>query len=298
MPDIRDSASLPPIGLPRLPSAGSKQHVNILRAWLEDCNQYHECIRLQNSRYCPKRLLAVGSEPGFPQLVETAQFTDQERAEITYVALSHPWGDPDRHDHFRTTTDTLSDFLDSVILDDLPQTFKDAVKITRDLDIKYIWIDSICILQGDGGDFNEQAPFMQDIFGSAYCVLAASSAEGMKSGFLEEIESKAVAIPAVFGDTEDKLFVCQTVDDFQQDVLESFLSKRGWVFQERALARRTIFFSKNQTYFECANGVRCETFSKLEKYDQISHPCGRLYLLTMAIVLKKLSWEILTSLST
>jgi hypothetical protein len=210
-------------------------------------------------------LLAVGSELEFPQLTETSQLTDKAREDIRYVALSHPWGDAARHEHFRTTTETLPDYLDSVIWDDLPQTFKDAVKITRDLNIKYIWIDSICIHQGEDGDFNEQAPFMQDIFGSAYCVLAASSADGMTSGFLNGSDAKAVALPAQFGPTKDKLFVCQTVDNFQRDVLESFLNKRGWVFQERALARRTIFFSKNQTYFECANGVRCETFSKLEK---------------------------------
>lgn len=265
MLDITDSALYPPIGLPLLPNAGSKQHVNILRAWLEDCDEYHECGWADSGRYCPKRLLAVGSEQEHPRLVETAQIAENGREDMRYIALSHPWGDPTRHEHFRTTTDTISDYLDSVILDDLPQTFKDAVKITRDLNIKYIWIDSICIHQGDDGDFNEQAPFMQDIFGSAYCVLAASSAEGMTSGFLNDTEAKAVAIPAQFGPTRDKLFISQTVDGFQQDVLESFLNKRGWVFQERALARRTLFFAKNQTYFECANGVRCESFSKLEK---------------------------------
>jgi hypothetical protein len=259
----------------------------------------HECVGVQSGHYLPKRLLAVGSEQleVLPRLVETAHLSEEETKDIRYIALSHPWGDPARHEHFRTTTENLPDYMDSVIMDDLPQTFKDAVKITGDLNIKYIWIDSICIQQGEDGDFDEQAPFMQHIFGSAYCVLAASDADGMTSGFLADAEAKAVAIPAVFGTTADRLFVCQTVDDFQQDVLENTLNKRGWVFQERALARRTIFFSKNQTYFECANGVRCETFSKLEKYVFLRH-ISEYCLLKLTIVPKKPSSAIHTSLNT
>jgi hypothetical protein len=60
-------------------------------------------------------------------------------------------------------------------------------------------------------------------------------------------------------------YVCEAIDDFQHDVIDGRLNKRGWVLQERALARRTIYFTENQTYWECGEGVRCETLAKMRK---------------------------------
>jgi hypothetical protein len=59
--------------------------------------------------------------------------------------------------------------------------------------------------------------------------------------------------------------VCQNIDNFKDHVLNGELNSRGWVLQEHALARRTLFFTEHQTYFECSSGVRCETSTKLSK---------------------------------
>ena len=111
---------------------------------------------------------------------------------------------------------------------------------------------------------------MQDIFSSAYCVLAASSATGMSSGFLHSghrtPRQDRQAVSTRLGQQGDDIFICDSPDAFQHDVIDGFLSSRAWAFQERALARRTIFFTDNQIYWECSGGVRCETLSKPVKY--------------------------------
>ena len=120
---------------------------------------------------------------------------------------------------------------------------------------------------------------MQDIFSSAYCVLAASSATGMDSGFLHcgKLTPRQERGAAVFGGSGDSMFICDSPDDFENDVLKGPLSSRAWAMQERALARRTIFFTDNQTYWECSGGVRCETMSKLAKcvFKQSIQPSNR-----------------------
>ncbi|OXV05317.1 hypothetical protein Egran_06915, partial [Elaphomyces granulatus] len=58
-------------------------------------------------------------------------------------------------------------------------------------------------------------------------------------------------------------YVCEAIDDFRSDVELGDLNKRGWVFQERALSRRTIYFTKTQVYWECGKGVQCETLTKM-----------------------------------
>ncbi|GKT64292.1 TOL-like protein [Colletotrichum tofieldiae] len=66
--------------------------------------------------------------------------------------------------------------------------------------------------------------------------------------------------------------VCEVIDNFDLDVEQGELNKRAWVLQERALSRRTIHFAHNQTYWECGEGIRCETFTKTEK--QLQHYQG------------------------
>ncbi|KAK1676344.1 hypothetical protein BDP55DRAFT_550998 [Colletotrichum godetiae] len=138
-----------------------------------------------------------------------------------------------------TTTDNIHEITSVVGIDDdyLPQTFLDAVVITRKLKVEYLWIDSLCILQDNMNhtnmdskdDWEKESKLMEEVFGSAYITIAASCAENRFQGFLNP------RMPRRF---------------------------RGWVLQERALSQRTLHFTSNQTYWECGEGIRCETFTK------------------------------------
>ena len=103
---------------------------------------------------------------------------------------------------------------------------------------------------------------MEDVYSSAYCTLAASSAKNPNDGFLVPRKDNKFL---TFHMNGFPVYVSRFMDDFEKHVLQGPLSKRGWVMQERALARRTIFFTDRQTYFECGEGVRCETLAKMEK---------------------------------
>jgi len=162
--------------------------------------------------------------------------------------------------------------MKEIFLKDLPDTFNHAVIATRHLGIRYLWIDSLCVLQGDDGDFDEEVERMQSIFSSAYCVIAASSAEGTSSGFLNPRPDRKVVNfqrRSKDGTSNGLLYISEFLDDFEHDVLDGPLNKRGWVLQERALARRTIYFTNKQSYWECGDGIRCETLTKMRKYDDL-----------------------------
>ncbi|KAH6662301.1 heterokaryon incompatibility, partial [Halenospora varia] len=59
---------------------------------------------------------------------------------------------------------------------DLSRAFQDAIRVIRELGLQYLWIDSLCVLQGDTKDWEHEAKRMEDVFSSAYCVIAANSA--------------------------------------------------------------------------------------------------------------------------
>jgi hypothetical protein len=191
--------------------------------------------------------------PKRPKIVDTG--VEDLDISTKYVALSHRWGD--MPENAVTTPANIERRLKRIPLDELPPSFQHAIAVTKALRCNYLWIDSLCIMQGPDGDFVEQADKMETTFSGAHCVIAACSANGAKEGFLVPQETPFVKI--------GNLCIAAVTDDFERDVLSSGLNKRGWVLQERALARRTIFFTDSQMYWECGGGIQCETLAAMTK---------------------------------
>ena len=181
---------------------------------------------------------------------------------MKYTALSHRWGNhpPTKDDPRYCTTDgNLSARLNGFSLSKLPKTFQDAVRVTRELGIGYLWIDSLCIIQWNADDWKREAGRMEDVFASAYCTIAATSAVDSNAGFLARNRGdEYVRVQDAAG---NQVYICAHMDDFEKDVEQVELNKRAWVMQERVLAKRTIHFSANQTYWECGEGVHCENLT-------------------------------------
>lgn len=246
------------IGLPFLPETKHSLHFDILRECLRDCDEHHDDCVPQNSSgvSLPKRLInVVDTHSPIVKLYETKRLD-----KIKYLALSHPWGSPP---HFCTYPGDIHKYRNGIRVVDIPKTFQDAVFVTRKLGFQYLWIDSLCIIQGPEGDFESEGKRMEDVFSHAECVLAATCAEGQEDGFLNSIqqrESVAFSRPG-----KVPVYICEFMDNFDEHVLKSRLNQRGWVLQERVLARRTIHFSSKQSYWECGRGIRCESMTKMQK---------------------------------
>ena len=249
-------------------------HLEVIRNWLRDCDEKHctsSCKAAQRGgeqgtdapAHLPTRLIDVGTgddDTVYLRETNSQGFVSQDTE--GWLALSHQWGPKP---HFSTRTDNIDEHLAGIKLASLPATFKDAVLVTRALGRRYLWIDSICIIQeGIKADFEQEGKRMEDVYSGAYCVIAATSSTGHSSGFLKPRKRDWVALRRETK-SEAPFYVCQRIDNFKEHVLDGALNRRGWVLQEHALARRTIFFAEHQTYWECGNGVRCETMTKLRK---------------------------------
>lgn len=253
-----------PIGFPALPEPESAARFALLRSWLEWCDTTHDCNQ-QNARSqgaSPTRLIYVGHAD--PEVLRL--YLPHENEGVKYTALSHRWGEhPPSKDNprFCTTDGNLSTRLDGFSVSKLPKTFQDAVRVTRELGIEYLWIDSLCIIQWNADDWKREAGRMEDVFASAYCTIAATSAVDSNAGFLARNSSaEYVRVQDAAG---NQVCICTHMDDFEKDVEQAGLNKRAWVMQERVLAKRTIHFSANQTYWECGEGVHCENLTKMQR---------------------------------
>ncbi|KAJ4244404.1 hypothetical protein NW762_014532 [Fusarium torreyae] len=129
-------------------NTGHEKVAQIAKKWLAACKDNHDCQSASGSQeagWYPKRLIQVGNESQPPRLVSPTSDT----LEGTYAALSHCWGE--NPDFLMLTSDTLAEFRDEISLSRLPASFRDAIITCRRMEIPYIWIDSLCILQSGPG---------------------------------------------------------------------------------------------------------------------------------------------------
>jgi hypothetical protein len=202
----------------------------------------------------PKRLINVENRER-PRIIDTEEMK-MDPQEVDYVAFSHKLSNVPKD--AETTEKNLENRKKKIPSDKLPVSFKEVIAMTNSFGIKYLWIDSLCTInEGRDGDSADQTDTTDTTFSGAYCVIAVCDAGNAAHGFLGDRESDCVQMGNIFYST--------TTNDFERDVLRSVLNRDGWVMQLRALARRTIFFTANQVYWECGDGIRCETLAKLKR---------------------------------
>jgi hypothetical protein len=159
----------------------------------------------------------------------------------------------------------------TISMKDLPQTFQDAVNFTRALEIRYLWIDSLCIIQDSSEDWKDQSVKMCEIYSCSFLNLAATGAKNSHEGIFSKRDTLSVSPLRVFLPQRaqvsqffarpgtPKYFDALDPSMWQREIEESALCQRGWVIQERALSRRSLHFAKSQLYWECSEMSACET---------------------------------------
>ena len=81
-----------------------------------------------------------------------------------------------------TKKDTLQERKERILTERLPKTFQDVVSIARFLEVKYVWIDSLCIIQDDESDWQREASKMAEVYANSYLIVAASSSPDSSGG--------------------------------------------------------------------------------------------------------------------
>lgn len=144
----------------------------------------------------------------------------------------------------------------------LPSTFRDAVKITRMLGLRYLWIDSLCILQDeDKKDWEQESSQMEKVYGGAELVLAAAVASSPTDGFLRDRPgnlSGHTSVSLVPKGTLMNTSYRLMFQDVHMSGVDGPLERRSWAFQEKLLARRYLAYGPDEMRWECSQDSFCE----------------------------------------
>lgn len=216
------------------------------KVWLEDCLRDHRDCQKPDPGFTPTRLLQIG-----PQCRLREMGTQIE----PYAALSYCWGGDQV---FKTTKQTLPQYLKEIDSTKLPQTLQDAIYVAQQLGLRYIWIDALCIIQDSIADKAIEIGQMARVYGNSTITIGATRASAVKDGFL------GLRSPLASG-SPNKIFSLpckQKEQDMGTVILLPFtaecqeaLDTRGWTFQERVLSPRIIDFGTLRTTFTCQKPI-------------------------------------------
>jgi len=107
-----------------------------------------------------------------------------------YATLSYCWGSLD-YKTFVTTEKNVESRRYSIEDSELPRVFQDAIRVARNLRVRYLWIDALCILQDwfkppeDQIDWIRESAKMTDIFSGALITICAADL-GKKGGLFNK----------------------------------------------------------------------------------------------------------------
>lgn len=251
---ICDETSDPIVYCGRAVAPDTKGLVQTIQEWMRPCLEDNTPLSLA------------------PRWKETAmiRFIDTQKSCIVdswrnqrYVCLSYTWG---KVDPLVLKKDNESDLRQEGALNKykskLPVTIQDAIALCRTLGERFLWVDSLCIMQ-DTVDKHDQIQQMDRIYQEAALTIIAAAGRDANAG-----------LPGVSGPRDvrqrvlkiDGVRLANVVTSLDTSIASSFWQSRGWTFQESLLSARKVIFTPDQTYYHCQHGECSEdTYSRLHK---------------------------------
>ncbi|PMD50967.1 HET-domain-containing protein [Hyaloscypha bicolor E] len=223
---------------PRIYDIASESSFQMTKEWLSTCHSSHDSCPPMNLVQLPTRVIDVGTST-----------SDQQRLITTnsilgnYAALSYCWGgEPQPLITSKSNVETLSNNIPTSLL---AKTIREAIFVTRQLGLRYIWIDAICIIQDSAADRDVELTRMGEIYEMAAITIVAASAKHCKQGFLQRRSYP-------WGPTDPYFTGDQPINH------------RGWTLQEFLLPPRKLIYSATQLMWQC-NSAQAELGNSAKK---------------------------------
>jgi hypothetical protein len=210
------------------------------------CSERHSECNAGVGSPLPHRVLDVGSSH------EQKVTLYQSQAEVErYICLSHCWGTLPL---LQTLSTNISSHQRGIAWDSLPRTYQETIIFVRKVQIRYVWIDSLCIIQDDEEDWRRQGAEMATIYQGAFLTVSATRSPEDGNGLFSVtpgVRDKCRKLSCLNGDgPHQSIWVRPYFDHFEpRTVITAFghssqmtIFQRGWVLQERLLSSRILHF--------------------------------------------------------
>ncbi|KAG2349437.1 HET-domain-containing protein [Suillus weaverae] len=146
--------------------------IDLVKKWIKLCQENHgdECHNVWR--------MDDGEGKNLPEYVRLVDVVSMALVPALsgcrYVALSYVWGAVSTE--YRTTTDNIAERSTPGGLDTatFPETITDSILFARQLGLRYLWIDALCIIQDCPRDKITQIQSMDLVYGLSYLTIMAA----------------------------------------------------------------------------------------------------------------------------
>uniref|UniRef100_A0A0B7JSB1 Heterokaryon incompatibility domain-containing protein n=1 Tax=Bionectria ochroleuca TaxID=29856 RepID=A0A0B7JSB1_BIOOC len=262
-----------------------------LRRWMNICDDGHELCKNQYKAARVPRLrlvdvnkmciIDVSSRDHYPQ----------------FATLSYVWG---REPFLRLSRDNLKHLMTPGSLDKTPPplTIRDALQICHGLQLQFIWVDGLCIIQDDKSDMIDS---MDSIYRQSVITIVAASGASAHAGIpgvrpetrhLEQHKLQARGVQLI-DSVDSKQLQAQGLLQEPEWISGTPWAQRAWTFQEGLVSRRLLIFTAEQVYWSCRRGLLSEDTvehfegSDAEQYEDSNSAFNPLECQSLAITFSK-----------
>lgn len=191
----------------------------------------------------------------------------------TYAALSYVWGRIPRNKKTSFEPSCCTPHVpqnESILLDTLPRTLQEAILLTRDLDLRYLWIDELCIDQAHSAIKSTIITYMGAIYAAADIVIVAATGVDASYGLPgTKNHPRQPLARALSAEGHCIEFIAEPRKSFDEQLMASVWSTRGWTYQEMALARRCIVVFPGEIFWVCKGHLQREEYSTPERFESV-----------------------------
>ncbi|KAH8774480.1 heterokaryon incompatibility protein-domain-containing protein, partial [Diaporthe sp. PMI_573] len=251
---------------------------------IDECTAGHPKCGASYTGFLPTRLIFVPLDAKTNGV--SLRHRDSVPRHARYAALSHCWGPKESWPECQTTAHNYEQQLLGIPWTRIPQTFTDAIIITRQLGLEYIWIDSLCIIQQDESDWKVESVAMHQVYSNAHITLAAvdshDSHGGLWLGPSLHWEMPDLLMTFIWKGRRYPLLLFSEPVHPTWGVVHGArfepwdrppLLTRAWAFQERVVSPRTLFFGKGSLVWDCFTESEVQPDRLAELLRVASIPC-------------------------
>lgn len=172
---------------------------------------------------------------------------------VPYICLSYQWGKVPR---YRTRKAELPSLLEPgsfeqiEIKNRLPPIVSQTMQLVRDMEERYLWADTLCILQDDEVSKATEMDRMGDIYGSALLTIVAANGDGEYG--LPDVPGALARIPTQCTFTFKGQPLARLSGNWCGDVTwNTQYTSRAWAFQEYGMSPRKLIFANDRVHWAC-----------------------------------------------
>ena len=242
-------------------STASDSSFSLASGWLRDCLADHRLCNQNADANVPPPTRVIDIDLQDEPLLPRLYLTSAQDLNMKYVALSHCWGHSKILILEKHMLETMTHGID---WSRLPRTFQDAMIVTRRLGLRYLWIDSLCIIQDSQEDWIRESGTMQNVYANCVLTIAASWGGDGSTGLFVERNPLNQQPCRIFRNARTGFYVQPEITAVSRgssvDVNLESLEKRAWAVQERFLPSRLLSYKSFELQWDCLEGHGSETW--------------------------------------